>query len=284
MFKVAVCVLWLSIASVSCTPRKGGDAGLRSAAPSSEAQEEAGLKEGCGQVPVAKSMELKKNLVNGLKVWTTGFELSSRDGDGGVTSTGGVLGYMGEPPISVRRTFQFTDSERRLIAEGRESIFPLIKRFDVFACDKKTPIGRLERHVDDQVVKVASTFQTAAAASVWTPTPFGFVTMGAAAVLKTATAMRSVFLIIDAENRVVGVAKKRDALVTSFTVEEVIPGKESEPPATTWTIERGALQGGHFDNWKIKVSDESTIDSRLVLMLPAFKTDKDASLPGTYGM
>jgi hypothetical protein len=112
--------------------------------------------------------------------------------------------------------------------------------------------------------------------------------------------MNSLFLIFDKDNKIIGFSRKKEILATDFTIEEVeestgskevsLVSKETtektnpSEPKISWKIHRGAFQGGYFDNWTISKESESNLDYRLLLMLPAFKTDKDASLPMTFAL
>jgi hypothetical protein len=269
----------------------------------------------CGKIPVSKSMSLQKRIVNGFKFWTTGFDLISLEAGTNLAtqeeskSSSGFskpknLGTMEEPAMSSQRTFQMLDVNKKLVAEGSEAFLSLVKEIDVYDC-QKTYLGKIANFTGTALQNIADQMANALAekafkAAVLT-TPVGAIAVSGASALSLLSQTKSLFMIFDKDNKIIGFIRKKERLDTDYVIEEIfenvdradnVDGLESKssskvtpsPPKETWRIHRKPFEGGFLDNWQITVKEESKLDYRMILMLPAFKTDKDATLPGSFDL
>jgi uncharacterized protein YxjI len=75
------------------------------------------------------------------------------------------------------------------------------------------------------------------------------------------------YIILDANGNQVAISEKTDFFATTFN----LTGNDGHAIAT---IHRPAFNW-FGDNWDVTIQDNSTVDPRLVLMIPAFKTSAD---------
>lgn len=246
------------------------DSGVASAKGNTGARDPASQSGKCPSLPaLPNAFHVKKRPINGATFWTSALDvLPGLKGAQGATTS--ALATLMEPPISLRQTFQLTVPGGALVAEGRKAIFSWSTKIDVYDCDKETRIGHVQQTLQSAVTQGAAGGTTAAVS-------------GSAGLGGMVGRIWTTYEIADATGKVVAEARKFDLAKVRFDLVRpgapggAVGGENAKAGAPLATIERSFFQAGIVDDWSVTLHEPAALDMRLVLMIPAFKTDADAT-------
>jgi len=190
--------------------------------------------------------------------------------------------------FDLRTTFYMRDKQRKVFAIAHKKLIAVTTTIEVFKCKQSDDGAKIQD--GEKIGSFEQDIKSALARTVVRAVAGGVEAKTGGALGKAAANAFSLYNVRNGLGVAVGFSRKIDAGIVGFSIfpineqmrtqimedQVVEPDRQGSPAVIE--ISRGNVFGaGWLDKWEIKINAESEVPFSVALMIPAFKSDHDAT-------